>query len=178
MEEAFMIRTPALALLITLVLVSGACGPSQNQGTREQVREPVPEEPVEPQSPLNFKDLPGTWKLMYGSEFGYDFRLRSNYQAWVILYLQSHTLVFKGIYTIEEGSRLRINITEMKSVESITNVSLYGGFVKANSSYFQFKGTFSGKGKEKALRLVPERIIIDGNNSDGYFEPVIRLKRG
>ena len=164
-------------IFISFLLVISGCGPSQEQAPGEQIGQPVPVEPVEPQSPLDFKDIPGTWKLMYGSEFGYDFRLRPNYQAWVLLYLQNHTLVFKGIYTIEEGSRLRINITEMKSVNSINGVSLYGNYVKANSSYFQFKGSFSGTGKGRTLRLVPERIIIDGNNSDGYFEPVIRLKR-
>jgi hypothetical protein len=127
--------------------------------------------------PVSFQDLTGRWQLMYRGNYGYEFRFFRNYQAVCILYLSTNALVFKGIYNIEAGRKIRINIYQMKNEENVSGINLNRNFVKAASSYFEFKVDMEKTKKEKVLVLTPERIIIDGNNSDGYFEPVIRLKR-
>lgn len=127
--------------------------------------------------PVSFQDLAGRWQLMYRGNYGYEFRFFRNYQVVCILYLSTNALVFKGIYNIEAGRKIRINIYQMKNEESVSGINLNRNFVKASSSYFEFKADLEKIRKEKVLVLTPERIIIDGNNSDGYFEPVIRLKR-
>jgi len=126
---------------------------------------------------VDFKNIIGSWKLLYRGNYGYEFRFYSNYKAVVILYLHDRVIIFKGVYTIEEKSNIRINILEMKSTEGVARVNLFFGFVKTKSSYFIFKGGLKdGKGN-KVLIVRPEKIIIDSNNSDGYFEPVLHLKK-
>ncbi|HOD15083.1 MAG TPA: hypothetical protein PK307_13825 [Spirochaetota bacterium] len=125
--------------------------------------------------PLTFKNIVGTWALKYSGNFGYQFSFYANYRALVILYLNMETLVFKGVYTIEDGSKLKINIYEMKEERRSGTPSR--GFVKAKSSYFLFSGYETVKQGRTTLLLRPRAIIIDGNNSEGYFEPLLKLAK-
>lgn len=125
--------------------------------------------------PLTFKNIVGTWALKYSGNFGYQFSFYANYRALVILYLNMETLVFKGVYTIEDGGRLKINIYEMKEERRAGVPSR--GFVKAKSSYFLFNGYETAKQGRTTLFLRPRAIIIDGNNSEGYFEPLLKLAK-
>lgn len=125
--------------------------------------------------PLTFKNIVGTWALKYSGNFGYQFSFYANYRAMVILYLNMETLVFKGVYTIEDDGRLKINIVEWK--EERRAGSPGRGFIKAKSSYFLFNGYETVKQGRTTLFLKPRAIIIDGNNSEGYFEPLLKLAK-
>jgi hypothetical protein len=129
----------------------------------------------EEELPLTFKSVIGNWTLKYSGNYGYNFSFYSNYRALVVLYLNMETLIFKGVYTIEDGNKLKINIYEMK--EEHLSVGNKKGFVKAKSSYFLFGGYKSRKNRKETLYLRPLAIIIDGNNSEGYFEPLIKLAK-
>ena len=72
---------------------------------------------------------------------------------------------------------IRINIYEMKNEENISRINLKRNFTKTASSYFIFQGTIKESRKEKKLLLKPVRIVIDGRNSDGYFEPAFQLNK-
>ena len=127
--------------------------------------------------PIGFKDVAGRWRLLYRGNYGYDFYFYNNYRAIVIVYLRSSAVVFRGVYTIEENNQIRINISEMKNEPSATNINLKSRFVKTSSSYFTFiVDREDAKGK-KILSLKPGRIVIDGLDSEGYFEPVIKLDK-
>jgi len=89
--------------------------------------------------------------------------------------MNMETLIFKGVYTIEEGNKLKINIYEMKEEHRAAGTKK--GFVKAKSSYFLFGGHKIKKNRKETLLLRPLAIIIDGNNSEGYFEPLIKLAK-
>lgn len=170
--------------LVTALLISAAmivflsCG---NQDVNNKVPKPLEEKkPVvenEPSFPVSFETISGSWELKYANRYGYTFRFYKNYRAVVILYLNNHSLIFKGVYTLEGDSQVRINIYEMKKSRRTSGLNLSSGFVKAKSSYFVFTAKLRKKGKGHLLLVSPRRIIIDGNNSDGYFEPVIKLKR-
>ncbi len=125
--------------------------------------------------PVNFKNISGNWSLQYGNNYGYNFRLYKNYKAVVILYLSTDAIIFKGVYNIESSDSLRINISEMKREERVKNIDLKGGFVKAKTSYFIFNAKILSSGGKKNLELRPQKIFIDGSDSDGYFEPYIKL---
>ncbi len=125
--------------------------------------------------PVNFKSLSGNWDLLYGNDYGYSFKFYKNYKAIVILYLNSSSIVFKGVYNIESSDSIRINISEMKREERVKNIDLKGGFVKAKSSHFIFNTRITGSSGKKNLELKPVTIFIDGSDSDGYFEPFIKL---
>ncbi|PKL16673.1 MAG: hypothetical protein CVV49_14990 [Spirochaetae bacterium HGW-Spirochaetae-5] len=124
---------------------------------------------------VNFQNLSGNWTLLYGNDYGYSFRFYKNYRAIVILYLSSSSIVFRGVYNIESSDTIRINISEMKRVESVKNIDLKGGFQKAKSSYFIFNTKVISGGGKRNLELRPQKISIDGNDSEGYFEPYIKL---
>jgi hypothetical protein len=124
---------------------------------------------------VNFQNLSGYWTLLYGNDYGYSFRFYKNYRAIVILYLSSSSIVFKGVYNIESSDSIRINISEMKRVESVKSIDLKGGFQKAKSSYFIFDTKVISSGGKRNLELRPQKISIDGNDSEGYFEPYIKL---
>lgn len=126
--------------------------------------------------PLNFKTLSGNWNLMYGNDYGYSFRFFKNYRAIVIVYLNTNSVIFKGVYNIENSNAIRINISEMKRVESVKELDLKGGFVKAKSSYFIFNARAISREREKNLELRPRESSIDGKDSEGYFEPYIKLE--
>ncbi len=125
--------------------------------------------------PVNFQNLSGSWTLLYGNDYGYSFRFYKNYRAVVILYLNSSSIVFKGVYNIESSDSIRINISEMKRVESVKNIDIKGGFQKAKSSHFIFSTRVLSADGKKNLELRPQKISIDGSDSEGYFEPYIKL---
>ncbi len=126
---------------------------------------------------LKRNDLIGRWSLIYRGNYGYTFRFYKNYRALCILYLRLNALVFKGIYTIEDNNMIRINIYEMKNEENISRINLKRKFTKTVSSYFIFQGTINESDKKKKLLLKPIKIVIDGRNSDGYFEPAFQLNK-
>lgn len=125
--------------------------------------------------PLSFKSVIGTWSLKYSGNYGYTFTLNASYRATVVLYLNMETLIFRGVYTIEDGNKLKININEMKEEHRAGGGKK--GFVQAKSSYFLFGGYKTRKNGRETLYLKPLAIIIDGNNSEGYFEPLIKLAK-
>ena len=126
--------------------------------------------------PVNFKNLNGTWSLFYGNNYGYTFKFYKNYRAIVILYLNSSSIVFKGIYNVENVDSMTINISEMKRENSINSINLKSGFNKTKSSQFIFNTRILlGTDKKKYLELRPQRINIDGTESEGFFEPYIKL---
>lgn len=127
------------------------------------------------QLPVNFKTLSGNWTLQYGNDYGYNFKFYKNYRAVVILYLNSSSIIFKGVYNIESSDTIRINVSEMKREESVKIINLKGGFVKAKSSHFIFNTRVTSNGGKKNLELRPQKIFIDGSDSEGYFEPFIKL---
>ncbi len=126
---------------------------------------------------INFKNVTGTWSLMYENNYGYTFRLGKNYKAVVILYLSTASVIFRGVYTIEDKNVLRINISEMKREEKVKDLNTSGGYKKAKSSYFLFQARIVHDNSKSFLEMRPVTISIDGNNSDGYFEPLIKIPR-
>ena len=125
-------------------------------------------------SALNFNNLRGNWELVYGNSYGYSFRFSKNYRAVVILYLNNNSIIFRGIYTIEDAGTLRINVSEMKREEKVKDLNIKSGFLKVKSSYFIFKSRIINA-KTRKLELRPVEIYIDGSDSEGYFEPLIEL---
>ncbi len=126
---------------------------------------------------VDFKNISGTWSLMYENSYGYSFRLGKNYKAVVILYLNTASIIFKGVFTIEDKDMLRINISEMKREEKVKGLNTRGGFTKAKTSYFIFYSKLINENGKRFLELKPAKISIDGNDSEGYFEPLIKLGR-
>ena len=154
-----------------------SCGNNGSDKSTEQANSlPAQEQEIqEPTEPITFDTINGQWHLMYPESLGYEMQFYKNYRSLIILYLGNHVLLFKGVYTIEEDSRVKINIYEMKRSESAANRE--SGFLKAKSSYFLFQCYTAGQKQNRKLILKPVKIIIDGNDSDGYFEPVLRLKK-
>ncbi len=113
---------------------------------------------------------------MYKNNYGYEFRFQTNYRAFCIIYSGTNAIIFKGIYSIEKDT-LTININEMKNEENIYRMDLGRKFTKITSSYFIFNMELNGKDKNKTLVLKPVKIIIDGNDSNGYFESEVKVKR-
>ena len=165
-----------LVTLLILLTALGGCGAPPETDNFDPAKE-VEAEKREPLKPLKFEELTGRWKLLYANNYGYDFRFYKNYRSLVILHLNNHALIFKGVYTIENENDIKINIYAMKRSPG-KRLKLYGGFVKTKSSHFLFQGQVQARGKKPQLVVNPKRIVIDGNNSDGYFEPVIKLKKG
>ena len=124
----------------------------------------------------NMNDLLGRWSFMHRRNYGYEFRFLNNYRAYCILYSGSNALVFKGIYTIEKD-KLRINISEMKNERNVYRINLRNKFVRTSSSYFIFDADVQRSGKNTVLKLKTIKTIIDGSDSNGYFEPEIVLKK-
>ena len=124
---------------------------------------------------LNFTNLRGAWELVYSDNYGYYFRFDRNYKAIVVLYLHDSSVIFKGVYTIEDPDTLRINISAMKREDRLKNFNFNEGFVNVKSSYFIFKGRITGNSRARKLELKADTISIDGSDSEGYFEPLIEL---
>lgn len=159
-----------------IILISGC---SKDRDDAEQTlldQKPAVEAVPENLDPIDFKDLPGKWVLRFSGNYGYEFRFNKNYKSLVVVYLGNSSLLFNGVYTIENGN-LKINIYEMKNEDRADKINIYSNFVKTKSSSFLFKAGINKKtGLDKMLVLRPANIVIDGINSDGYFEPVIKLK--
>ncbi len=167
------------ALVAFLFMLSCSSGDEEKSNPAvtvhdEQGNDVSDNSPSEKDTPINYKSLIGKWSLIYGGNYGYTFRFQNNYKSLVTLYLGNEALVFKGVYSIE-GKNLVINIYEMKRAKDIASASYPGGFQKANSSSFIFRASMNEKNRKKILKIVPVKIRIDGNNSDGYFEPLIKL---
>ncbi len=126
---------------------------------------------------LQFADVVGRWQLLYRGNYGYEFRLYKNYQAVCIIFMQTSAVVFKGVYTFDNPQTIRININQMKNVDSCCDINTTTGFAQVKSSYFLFNASVFTKNNKKMLELKPLSIVIDGINSEGYFEPVITLQR-
>lgn len=126
---------------------------------------------------LQFADIHGRWQLLYRGNYGYEFRFYKNYQAVCIIYMQTNAVVFKGVYTFDNPQTIRININQMKNTDSCCDVNTTTGFAQVKSSYFLFNASITAKNNKKMLELKPLSIVIDGINSEGYFEPVIVLQR-
>lgn len=126
---------------------------------------------------LQFSDIHGRWQLLYRGNYGYEFRFYKNYQAICIIYMQTDAVVFKGVYTFENPQTIRININQMKNADNCCDVNTTTGFTQVKSSYFLFNASITTKNSKKMLELKPLSIVIDGINSEGYFEPVIVLQR-
>jgi hypothetical protein len=128
-----------------------------------------------PAKPLQTSDLIGTWRLLYRGHYGYTFRFYRNYRALCMLHLRVNALIFKGVYTIEENNKIRINIYEMKNEQNPARPNLKKNFVKTSSSYFIFQGTLHRSNNRMKLLMQPVTIVIDGMSSAGYFEPSFEL---
>ena len=120
--------------------------------------------------PVTLTNAVGKWEG--GS---YLFSINKNYTTSVVVYINSsEAYIFNGIYTVEKDT-LRININEMKSCAR-SQIYQRQGFTKTSSSRFVFIGDIQ-TGKEKTLTLKPKEIIIDGTNSEGYFDQIVTLKK-
>ncbi len=126
---------------------------------------------------LKFKDLYGHWILKYKNSYGYEFRFKKNYIAYSIIYLNNSVYVFKGVYTIEGENRFRIKINQWKNQSSRRAIEDKKNFENAVSSYFVFDVVVQRKKGRPMLMVSPKKIIIDGRQSDGFFEPEIVLRK-
>ncbi len=122
---------------------------------------------------LAFSDFHGTWRLFYRGNYGYEFSFNRSYRAYCAIRLQGSMLFFRGVYTLDESNNLRINVSEMKNQE----LGARGKYAPVASSYFIFEARRFKEGGRDFLELRPRTIVINGNNSDGYFEPVIKLAK-
>jgi hypothetical protein len=126
--------------------------------------------------PLNLNNLWGNWILLYENDYGYNFKFYKDNKAIVILYLNTNSVIFRGTYSIENDSTIKINISEMKNEEKIKNLNLKTGFVKIEAAYFVFNARITTESNKKIFELRPQKIFIDASDSRGYFEPFFKLK--
>lgn len=122
---------------------------------------------------INFNEVVGTWRLYYRGNYGYEFSFNKSYRAVCVVRFKETSIYFRGVYTIDERKNLRINISEIKNVDSITS----GKYNPVSSSYFIFDAKRYQQGGKEYLELRPIDIVINGNTSDGYFEPIMKLVR-
>ena len=126
--------------------------------------------------PLTLNNLCGNWTLLYENDYGYDFKFYKDNKTVVILYLNTNSIIFRGTYSIEADSTIEINLSDMKNEEKTKNLNFKKGFVKIESSYFIFDARIKIESGKKIFELRPLKIFIDGNDSEGYFEPFFKLK--
>ena len=157
--------------IITACLALFSAGCSKINSTAEKNQPPVNQE----KESVNQSQLSGEWKIAYGGNYGYEFRLQDNYKAIIILYLNEQSIVFKGVWAIEDNNILRANISEIKNVDNANQVNTDSGFTKTRGSKFLFNAELNENGE--ILILKPLSIVIDSNNSSGFFEPVMKLKK-
>lgn len=170
-----------LLLLLPLLLFHLQCGKGGDpEGVGPgDVKKTADAVPVDESDfvPVTTASIIGRWSLIYADNYGYSFTFFKNFRALIVIYLKTSAILFKGVYTIEENNSIRVNIVEMKNEESIQNINSGRDFVKTQKSYFIFRGSIREREKKKALIVKPEKIIIDGSNSEGYFEPLIKLEQ-
>jgi len=120
---------------------------------------------------FSLNDCYGRWQ-----DETYLITLNRNYTASVIIFVNPTTAyVFNGVFTIEKDNQIRLNINEMKCGPRSSAFSR-SGFTKAASSRFVFEIQPSSV-QGKALVLKPREVTIDGNNSEGYFDQELKLKK-
>ena len=119
---------------------------------------------------LEYSELLGQWVLKYPQNYGYEFIFSDDYNAEITLNLNTAIIKFKGKFLLEDNRRIRIFLSEMMQKDEIT----HGNKFMLEDSYFLFNGRII---KSETLVLNPISIITHGRNSDGYFEPQIRLKK-
>ncbi|MFC1670351.1 hypothetical protein ACFL20_08150 [Spirochaetota bacterium] len=165
-----------LFYILVVVIFSSCNGKSPNKDiNKTDGIEKKPLQTVSVIKKITFKDIHGKWQLKYLNNYGYSFRFYRNFKSIIILYLKNYALVFKGVYTIEEKNKIRVNVFAVKNESDLYRINFRRGFTKTKSSHFIFNG-YLDKTK-KFLVIRPLKIVIDGNTSQGYFEPVIKLKR-
>lgn len=142
----------------------------KSENLQEESREEPGGEPVTSESIL------GRWKLHYRGNYGYDFYFGKGYNARIIISLNTQYLVFHGVYTVEEG-KIVINVFKMKSETDRRKVYTKTGFMKVKSSKFEFTGKIVKDEGHSMLYLKPGVISIDGRDSRGYFEPLMKLRK-
>lgn len=120
---------------------------------------------------INFNEVIGTWRLYYRGNYGYEFAFNKSYRAVCVVRFKETSIYFRGVYTIDERKNLRINISEMKNEEPGSS----GKYNSVSSSYFIFDAKRYQQGGKDYLELRPIDIVINGNTSDGYFEPIMKL---
>jgi hypothetical protein len=170
-------------LIIALFLISTFTSCGSETGTEKPEKKDPYETGIEEKSkekeiitPLVLSDIQGVWELKYGTGYGYNFRFYKNFKSLIVLYLKKSSIVFKGVYTLEETNSVRVNIIEMKFAGSSKAIFSPAGFTKTKQSYFIFKGHQKERDGKKIFVMKPEKIFIDGKSSHGYFEPRIKLK--
>ncbi len=166
-----------ILLLAAAILIS--CGDKTGEpGERDPFEKKIEEKSAEKEiiAPLGFSDLTGIWELKYGTGYGYRFSFYKSYKSLIVLYLKTSFILFKGVYTLEDPDIIKVNIFEMKFTSSLKGVRSPGGFTKTKGSYFIFRGYLKNRDGKQLLVINPEKIIIDGKSSPGYFEPLIKLK--
>ncbi|MCX7679644.1 MAG: hypothetical protein N2316_10555 [Spirochaetes bacterium] len=126
---------------------------------------------VLPVNAIGFNDVIGTWRLHYRGNYGYEFSFNKSYRAVCVVRLKEMNIYFRGVYTIDERKNLRINISEIKNQEYGTG----GKYNAVSLSYFVFDAKRYQQGGKEYLELRPVEIVINGNSSEGYFEPIMKL---
>jgi hypothetical protein len=172
------IRKLLITALFLISALLSSCGSDTGTSESDDPYEKSPEKSSEEKElvqPLGFNDITGIWELRYGTGYGYNFKFYKNYKSLIILYLKKSSIVFKGVYTLEETNNIRVNIFAMKFAGSLRDIYSSSGFTKTKRSYFIFKGHLKGRNGKRALVIKPEKIFIDGKSSHGYFEPLIKL---
>lgn len=126
--------------------------------------------------PVTAESIHGRWKLHYRGNYGYDFYFGQGYNARIIISLNTQYLVFHGVYTVKDGV-VTINVFKMKSETDRNRVYAKKDFIKVKSSKFEFNGTRVKSNGRSMLYLKPGVITIDGHDSRGYFEPLLKLRK-
>ena len=130
---------------------------------------------IAPAQSISVQDLHGKWRLLYRGNYGYQFEFYRNYRALCVVFLHNKAVIFKGVYTLEDSDTIRINVSEMKTQDNVSRLNGYSGFNKTAATYFTFRANREATKNRDVLLLTPLKIIIDGNTSEGYFEPLIKL---
>ena len=126
---------------------------------------------------LDYSELSGKWMLKYPQNYGYEFIFSDDYSAEITLYLNTTIIRFRGRFLLEDGSRIRITVLEMMQRDEIAVHEKNYNFMPVNNSYFLFRGQILKDSKHRTLVLNPMRIITEGKDSEGFFEPQIRLRK-
>lgn len=122
-------------------------------------------------------DINGKWIFKYNASYGYEFSFTNSKFADIIIFMKSNFLLFKGIYQIKDTNTINIEVLEMKYSPSLSDIRSGKELTKTSSSRIIFKGQKSISGGKSYLILTTESVKIDGNSSEGFFDPEIKLKK-
>ena len=121
-------------------------------------------------APLSLSDCYGCWKNGI-----YTFTFNRNYTSTIVIGInQNECIVFSGVFNVEKDNQIRVNISEFKQCPR-GMAFVRSGFSKTASSHFIF--AIDPKADKRTLVIRPKEIIIDGNNSEGYFDQEMALKK-